>query len=52
MAQDQDGHGDAVKAQLHSFVDAADSQIVRTQLLQMAGNLHGAMAVSIGFHHT
>ena len=51
VAQDQDGHGDAVVAQLHGLVDAGHRQIVRAQRFQRAGDLNGAVAVAVGLHH-
>ena len=51
VAQDQDGHGDAVMAQLHGLVDAGHRQIVRPQLFQHAGDLDGSVAVAVRLHH-
>ena len=51
VTQDQDGHGDAAQAQLHSFVYAAHRQIIRAILLQHPRHLNGAVAIGICLHH-
>ena len=51
VAQDQDGHGDAVVAQLHGLIDAGHRQIVGAQPLQRPRHLYGAVAVAVGLHH-
>ena len=49
VAQDQDGHGDAVGAQLHGLVDAAHGQVIRARFLQAAADLHRSVPVGVGF---
>ena len=52
MAQDQDGHINGVVAQLHGLINTGHGQIIGARLLQYAGNLYGAVSVSVGLHHT
>ena len=51
VAQDEDGHGDAVIAQLHGLVHGADGQIVGPLFLQHPADHDGAVAVGVGLHH-
>ena len=52
VAQDQDGHGDAVAPQLRRLVYAGHRQVIRAQRLQGPAHLHGPVAVGIRLHHT
>ena len=52
MSQDQNGCLHPRMAQLPGLVQAGDRQVFRPQLFQLSGHLHGAVAVSVCFHHT
>ena len=51
MSQNQDWHGDSVMAKLHSLVNAADSQIIRAEILQKPADLYGAVTVGIRLYN-
>ena len=51
VPQDQDRHGDAAPAQLQRLIQAAHGQVVRSGLLQQAGDGQRAVPVGVGLHH-
>ena len=51
MAQDQDRHGDAARAQLQRLVEAGHREIIRARLFQQPRRLQCAVAVGVGLHH-
>ena len=51
VAQDQHRHGDAVGPQLHGLVNAGHRQIIRPQVLEGPGHLHGPVSVGVGLYH-
>ena len=52
VAQDQNGRLNAGPAEFFRLVQAGHRQIVRPQLLQLAGHLNGPVAVGVRLHHT
>ena len=51
MPQNQDGHGDAAVAQFPRLIQTGHRQIVRPQLFQLPGDLHGAVSIGVRLHH-
>ena len=49
--QDEDGEPDPGPPELHRLVQAGHRQVVRSQLLQLSGHRHRAVAVGVGLHH-
>ena len=47
VAEDEDGHGDAVAAQLYCLIKAADGEVVCTELLEALADLDRSMTVGV-----
>lgn len=50
VAEDENGHDDAVCAKLHRLIEARHSEVIRAELLKRACDVHRAVAVSVGLH--
>ena len=48
VAEDEDGHYDAVCAQLHRLIEARNGQIIRAELLKRARDVNRTVTVSVG----
>ena len=51
IAENQDRQAHLAAADLHSFFQIGDSQILRAEIGQRAADRHGPMAVGVGLHH-
>ena len=51
VPKNQNRHRDAVKPELHRFVNAGDREVIRAELLQLLPDMYRAMAVGVGLHH-